>query len=76
MPKRVATLAKRVIAKTAGTLMTTNEPTASTAVATSRRPAQEEIRTLAYAKWVDAGRPPGDGAHFWLEAERELSQYR
>jgi hypothetical protein len=73
MTKRVATLAKRVIAKTTGMSMTTKEPTAATAVPASHRPTQEEIRTLAYAKWVQAGRPAGDGAQFWLEAERELS---
>jgi hypothetical protein len=33
----------------------------------------EAIRRLAYAKWEAAGRPPGDGVPFWLEAERELS---
>jgi hypothetical protein len=31
------------------------------------------IRRLAYLKWEAAGRPPGDGVPFWLEAERELS---
>lgn len=30
------------------------------------------IRELAYSKWEAAGRPTGDGAQFWLEAEREL----
>jgi hypothetical protein len=28
----------------------------------------------AHEKWVAAGRPKGDGSHFWLEAERELLQ--
>jgi Protein of unknown function (DUF2934) len=32
---------------------------------------EEKIRDLAYQKWVAAGRPPGDGLPFWLEAERE-----
>jgi hypothetical protein len=31
-----------------------------------------EIHLLAYKKWVAAGMPQGDGAHFWLKAEMEL----
>jgi DUF2934 family protein len=72
MPKRVATLAKRLLAKTTSTPIPADEATASTA--TSRHPTQEEIRTLAYGKWVKAERPTGDGSQFWLEAERELRQ--
>jgi hypothetical protein len=34
----------------------------------------EAIRQCAYQKWEAAGRPPGDGVRFWLEAERELCQ--
>jgi hypothetical protein len=34
----------------------------------------EEIRLCAYGKWESAGRPPGDGVNFWLEAEQELRQ--
>jgi hypothetical protein len=26
----------------------------------------------AYLKWEAAGKPPGDGVNFWLQAEREL----
>ena len=33
----------------------------------------DEIRRLAYLKWETAGRPEGDGFHFWVEAERELT---
>ncbi|MBW8885432.1 MAG: DUF2934 domain-containing protein [Planctomycetia bacterium] len=32
----------------------------------------DEIQHRAYLKWEAAGRPPGDGGHFWAEAEREL----
>jgi hypothetical protein len=32
---------------------------------------REFIGKAAYFKWVHAGRPPGDGFEFWLEAERE-----
>ena len=33
---------------------------------------EKAIRQRAYSKWEAAGRPPGDGACFWIEAEREL----
>jgi hypothetical protein len=36
----------------------------------------DEVRVRAYHKWVAAGRPPGDGACFWLDAEQELHQGR
>jgi hypothetical protein len=32
----------------------------------------EDIRVNAYLKWLDAGKPEGDGFNFWVEAEREL----
>lgn len=32
------------------------------------------IMIRAHENWVAAGRPKGDGRHFWLEAERELRQ--
>lgn len=32
----------------------------------------DDIRLRAYLKWESAGKPPGDGVPFWLEAEREL----
>jgi len=32
----------------------------------------EDIRLCAYRKWESAGKPAGDGIHFWLEAENEL----
>ena len=37
-------------------------------------PAEEAVRARAYQLWEQAGRPDGDGAEFWLEAERELSR--
>ncbi len=33
---------------------------------------EDKIRLCAYHKWESAGKPAGDGVHFWLEAEREL----
>ena len=35
-------------------------------------PTPDEIRQLAYEKWEAAGKPPGDGSDFWLQAEKEL----
>ena len=35
-----------------------------------------DIHLLACRKWDAAGRPPGDGARFWLEAEQELRQQK
>jgi hypothetical protein len=35
-------------------------------------PTSDEIRQLAYEKWEAAGKPPGDGSDFWLQAEKEL----
>jgi len=40
----------------------------------ARQISHDEIRHLAYLKWEAAGRPHGDGGHFWWEAERELMQ--
>jgi len=34
----------------------------------------EQIRHRAYLKWEAAGKPDGDGARFWIEAEQELLQ--
>jgi hypothetical protein len=33
---------------------------------------EEAIRHRAYLKWVARGKPTGDGANFWQEAETEL----
>ncbi|HUR53235.1 MAG TPA: DUF2934 domain-containing protein [Gemmataceae bacterium] len=33
---------------------------------------EDVIRTRAYYLWEQAGRPDGDGAEFWFEAEREI----
>jgi hypothetical protein len=37
-----------------------------------RQPTEDEIRFLAYCKWLGAGAPPGDGVEFWFAAENEL----
>jgi hypothetical protein len=31
----------------------------------------EEIKRIAYYKWIDAGCPPGDGKVFWELAEAQ-----
>jgi hypothetical protein len=36
------------------------------------QPTPDDIRQLAYEKWEAAGKPPGDGSEFWLQAEKEL----
>jgi hypothetical protein len=33
---------------------------------------EEHIRTRAYELWEAAGRPEGDGAVFWYQAEQEF----
>ncbi len=36
----------------------------------------DEIRLRAHELWEQAGRPRGKEDHFWLEAERQLSEER
>ena len=55
----------------------TTDGTASTATdRTDFSPlaSEEQVRTLAYGKWEQAGCPECDGVAFWLEAERDLNQ--
>jgi hypothetical protein len=47
-------------------------PPAAVAAPVNPRPVTEDIRRRAYQRWEAAGRPPGDGIKFWLEAEQEL----
>jgi hypothetical protein len=73
MRAKTATTANRTLA----TPTTTTRVPASSVLAEPSpdgQPAsQEAIRLCAFKKWEAAGRPDGDGANFWLEAERELS---
>jgi hypothetical protein len=39
--------------------------------AEQHRRAREQVSEAAYLLWEAAGRPPGDGAEFWLTAEKE-----
>jgi len=54
----------------------TDPPVVPAPPAEDRVVSEDEIRVRAYAKWVAAGRPEGDGVNFWLEAEHELRQGR
>jgi hypothetical protein len=40
-----------------------------------REAALAEVRRLAYLRWEQAGRPPGDGLAFWLAAEEHWMQH-
>jgi hypothetical protein len=48
------------------------EPMPPEANGVNHTASEDEIRLLAYHKWVSAGRPECDGAQFWHEAEMEL----
>ena len=51
------------------------KPAAAVESCDDDKPASEEaIRIGAYLRWDAAGRPGGDGVHFWLEAEQGLRQ--
>jgi len=51
-----------------------NDATASAPQGTQGQNMEAQIRELAYYKWEEAGRPPGDGRQFWEEAEREIAK--
>jgi DUF2934 family protein len=74
MPKRVATVAKRAIAKIITSSVASDAPKPAPATSNGQTPHRSAIQLRAYNKWMEAGRPPGDGVRFWLEAERELLQ--
>jgi hypothetical protein len=40
----------------------------------STKQLQEKIAQRAYEKWVQRGRPHGDGVQDWLDAEKEVKQ--
>lgn len=49
-------------------------PGHSDAEAREKSASRSDIHVRAYHLWEAAGRPPGDGVPFWLEAEKELGQ--
>ena len=68
MAQKVAKAVKPSAGKSASAAM----PLPAVAPNAARPQANEEtIRQLAYSKWESAGRPLGDGLHFWLAAEAE-----
>lgn len=54
--------------------MQESQPVAARQPQNGKPVSEEEIRQRAYLKWEAAGRPAGDGANFWIEAQRELLQ--
>jgi hypothetical protein len=34
---------------------------------------EAKVREQAYLLWEEAGRPEGDGAEFWFQAEQQLA---
>jgi hypothetical protein len=46
--------------------------TSSVPPASTGKIPQEKIAQRAYEKWVQRGRPHGDGVQDWLDAEMEL----
>ena len=51
-----------------------DSPPAANRPQSDRTISLEEIRHRAYLKWEAAGKPDGNGAQFWIEAEQELLQ--
>jgi hypothetical protein len=72
MATRTARTARPTPAKPAGKPRE-EEPISPTPLA-RQPPAADEIRLRASLRWEAAGRPPGDGINFWLEAEQDLLQ--
>ena len=70
MAKAKATTPKKAPVKA---VATKNGRAVSYATEPQRVPVPEDaIRLCAYLKWEAAGKPPGDGTDFWLQARQEL----
>lgn len=74
--------ASETVAKKSATLArsaSVKPPSAPTPAVVSDQPhnghlvLEDAIRLRAFEKWEAAGKPNGDGACFWLEAENELT---
>ena len=48
------------------------DPPPSPADPAPGRPSDDDIRTLAYFRWEQAGCPDGDGCEFWYSAENAV----
>jgi hypothetical protein len=70
MPNRVAKVSRSRAVKPAETPK--EQGTIAPAPPVRKPPSADEIRVRAYTKWAAAGKPPGDGVKFWLQAERDL----
>jgi hypothetical protein len=55
-----------------GNRMSRMGATSSAPLASLAKLPQEKIAQRAYEKWVQRGRPHGDGVQDWLDAEKEL----
>lgn len=60
--------------KESTTSICTGSDTAGTSCQNTNAVSDVAVMIRAHYKWVDAGRPKGDGRPFWVEAERELRQ--
>jgi hypothetical protein len=66
-------VAKPVSVPCSGGIPSLSSPAVKSPIPVSQhKPCPEEIRVRAYSKRVSAGRPPGNGVCFWLQAEKEL----
>lgn len=72
MRKSNTTVRKPPAAKSKDAAPLNGPTTNAVSVITCDREIEAAIRVRAYHKWEAAGRPPGDGVNFWLEAEREV----
>ncbi len=64
---------KRLAVRRAARLLTSPSAVAVKPQVVERPPVGDDaVREEAYRRWEQAGRPPGDGVQFWLEAERDL----
>lgn len=72
MPAKTMNPSKTTAAKPAQDSAKPARESAGKRAAASPPRSEEQIRQLAYQKWEAAGKPLGDGLHYWLEAEREL----
>jgi hypothetical protein len=71
--KKTATSAKPASIPTASPPKTAGASSPGEQDRAGQRVSVDAIRLRAYQKWEAAGKPDGDAARFWLEAERELS---
>jgi hypothetical protein len=76
MSRRAETLRKRSRGKRAVEARAVEPPIKAEPAASADALTEETIRLHAFWKWEHAGRPPGDGVTFWLEAEQELQRTR